>query len=197
MQYTQHHCYRNLFGVHKLKLSMRWQVNITLIKYSFSKYHISGNNYSISLEQNKRDFLWIQTNCNDALFAGIIPCQNLEIFKPKVIIEMVSDSVTAAPPANQKQRLENSCQLTWIPRWIFPWTWWCHQMETFPRFWPFVGGIHRHRWIPHTKASDAEFWWFLWSAPEPTVEQTMETPVTWDAIALIVTSLLWMQSLWE
>ena len=22
-------------------------------------------------------------------------------------------------------------------------TWWCHQMETFPRYWPFVRGIHR------------------------------------------------------
>ena len=26
------------------------------------------------------------------------------------------------------------------------------------------------RWIPHTKASDAELWCFLWSAPEWTVE---------------------------
>ena len=26
--------------------------------------------------------------------------------------------------------------------------------------------IHRSRWIPLTKASDAELWWFLWSAPE-------------------------------
>ena len=26
------------------------------------------------------------------------------------------------------------------------------------------------RWIPHTKASDAELWCFLWSAPEQTVE---------------------------
>ena len=34
-----------------------------------------------------------------------------------------------------------------------------------------------HRWIPHTKASDAELWCFLWSAPEPTVEQTIETPM--------------------
>ena len=24
----------------------------------------------------------------------------------------------------------------------------------FPRYWPFVRGIHRSRWIPHTKASD-------------------------------------------
>ena len=28
-----------------------------------------------------------------------------------------------------------------------------------------------HRWIPLTKASDAELWWFLWCAPEQTVEQ--------------------------
>ena len=36
----------------------------------------------------------------------------------------------------------------------------------FPRNWPFVRGIHRSRWIPHTKASDAELWCFLWSASE-------------------------------
>ena len=28
------------------------------------------------------------------------------------------------------------------------------------------GEFTGHRWIPHTKASDAEFWYFLWSAPE-------------------------------
>ena len=33
----------------------------------------------------------------------------------------------------------------------------------FPRYWPFVRGIHRSRWIPRTKASDAELWCFLWS----------------------------------
>ena len=36
----------------------------------------------------------------------------------------------------------------------------------FPRHWPFVRVIHRSRWIPHTKASDAELCCFLWSAPE-------------------------------
>ena len=30
----------------------------------------------------------------------------------------------------------------------------------FPRYWPFVRGM----WIPRTKASDAELWYFLWSA---------------------------------
>ena len=37
--------------------------------------------------------------------------------------------------------------------------------------------------------SDAELWCFLWSAPEQTVEQIIETPVILDAIALIMTPL--------
>ena len=45
-------------------------------------------------------------------------------------------------------------------------SWWCHQMETLPRYWPFVRGIHQSRWIPRTKASDVELWCFRWSAPE-------------------------------
>ena len=47
---------------------------------------------------------------------------------------------------------------------------WCHddiiKWKHFPRNWPFVRGIHRSRCIPHTKASDAELWCFLWSASE-------------------------------
>ena len=30
----------------------------------------------------------------------------------------------------------------------------------FPRYWPFVLGIHRSRWIPRTKASDGELLMF-------------------------------------
>ena len=51
------------------------------------------------------------------------------------------------------------------------------------------GEFTGHRWIPLTKADDAELSCFLWSAPEQTVGQTIETPVIWDAIALIMTSL--------
>ena len=47
-----------------------------------------------------------------------------------------------------------------------------------------------HRWIPVTKASDAELWCFLWSPPEQTAEQTIEMSVMWDAITFIMTSLL-------
>ena len=32
----------------------------------------------------------------------------------------------------------------------------------FPRYWPFVRGIHWSQWIPRTKFSDAELWYFLW-----------------------------------
>ena len=53
---------------------------------------------------------------------------------------------------------------------------------------PFCGESTVHRWIPLTKASDAEFWCVIWSALEA-VEQTIDTPVIWDATALIMTSL--------
>ena len=36
----------------------------------------------------------------------------------------------------------------------------------FPRYWPFVREFTGHRWIPLRKASDAELWCFLWSAPD-------------------------------
>ena len=52
---------------------------------------------------------------------------------------------------------------------------------------PLWGESTGHRWIPLTKASDAELWCFLWSAPEQTFEKTVETPVIWDAIALSMT----------
>ena len=35
---------------------------------------------------------------------------------------------------------------------------------------PLCGEFAGHGWIPLTKASDAELWCFLWSAPEQTVE---------------------------
>ena len=47
-------------------------------------------------------------------------------------------------------------------------SWWCHRIETVPRYWPFKLCVEftGQRWIPRTKASDAELWCFLWSAPE-------------------------------
>ena len=48
---------------------------------------------------------------------------------------------------------------------------------------PVTGGFPSHR--PAT----LELWCFLWSAPEQTVEPTMDTLVICDAIALIMTSL--------
>ena len=56
------------------------------------------------------------------------------------------------------------------------------------------GKFTGHRWIPRTKATDAELWCFLLSAPEPTAKQTMETLVIWDPTALIMTSLWWYRA---
>ena len=53
---------------------------------------------------------------------------------------------------------------------------------------PLWGESSGRRWIPLTKASDVEIWCLLWSAPEQTVKQTIETLLIWDAIVLIMTS---------
>ena len=55
---------------------------------------------------------------------------------------------------------------------------WRHQMETFSAL------LATQR--PVTRSFDV----FLWPMPEQTAEQTIETPVIWDVIVLIMTSLL-------
>ena len=54
---------------------------------------------------------------------------------------------------------------------------------------PLCGEFAGHRWIPLTKASDAELWCFFLSAPDLTVKLTIVRMVIWDSIALIMTSL--------
>ena len=54
---------------------------------------------------------------------------------------------------------------------------------------PLWGESTGHRWIPLTKASDAELWCFLGSTPEQTIEQTIEASVIWVTIVLIMASL--------
>ena len=51
-----------------------------------------------------------------------------------------------------------------------------------------LGESTGHRWIPLTKSTYAELWYFLWYVPEQTAVQTIETPVIWDAMVRIVTS---------
>ena len=62
----------------------------------------------------------------------------------------------------------------------------CMMMSSNGNFFHITGLLRREatsqQRSPHTKASDAELWCFLWSTLEPTVEQTLETPVIWDAI---------------
>ena len=67
-------------------------------------------------------------------------------------------------------------------------SWWRHQNgNIFRVIGPLCGEFTGHRWITLIKTSDAELWCFFYrSMPEQTVEYTIETPVIWDAIALII-----------
>ena len=54
-----------------------------------------------------------------------------------------------------------------------------------PLWWKSTG----HQSIPLTKASNAKHWCFLWYPPEQKFEQTVQFPVIWDVITVIVTSV--------
>ena len=65
--------------------------------------------------------------------------------------------------------------------------------DIFPRYWPIVREIHRSPVNSHQKGQWRRALMFLWSSPE----QIIETPVIRDAIALIMTSLWWIQIRWR
>ena len=46
-----------------------------------------------------------------------------------------------------------------------------------------------HWWITPTKASNAELWCVLCCVPEQTPDQTVDMPVIWDTMVLIITPL--------
>ena len=71
---------------------------------------------------------------------------------PKEHVAIITVSITLTSALSSQSSFCNSFE-----------AWWRHQMETFPRYWPFVFTVHR--WIPRTKASDAELCCFLWSVP--------------------------------
>ena len=82
--------------------------------------------------------------------------------------------------------------LIWLPQYrrIERQSWWCDQMKIFLYVTsPLCGESVNHQWISITKISDADIWLFYLTCLKQTVEQTIETPVIWDVIALIMTLL--------
>ena len=81
------------------------------------------------------------------------------VAKLKYCYVMLSDKVGCHPDAFHSNQWRQVILLRTHHDDVIKW-------RHFPRNWPFVRGIHRSRWIPHTKASDAELWCFVWSASE-------------------------------
>ena len=94
----------------------------------------------------------------------------------------------------------------WLPSVAVLVAWWRHQMETFPALLDLCEGKSAVTGespllelckgnspvtgeFPSQRSSNVELWCFLWSAPEKMVEQTIKTPLIWEAIVLIMMSL--------
>ena len=67
---------------------------------------------------------------------------------------------------------------------------WRHQMEPCSALLTLCGEFTGPRWIPHTKASAAELWCFLWSAPEHMIEKTIVRLVICKFISICVVGLI-------
>ena len=78
--------------------------------------------------------------------------------------------------------------LFWVLTWI-----------CFPHYWPFVRGIHLShgtgplwgesncpQWISLQKSNNVELWCSLWCLLAQMFEQTMDLPVIWDVITVIL-----------
>ena len=76
-------------------------------------------------------------------------------------------------------------------------TWWRHQMGTFSTLLDLCEGNPLVSAGYPSQSRDAELFCYLLSAPEQTAGQTMETPVIWGVIALIMMSLLWKYILYS
>ena len=96
------------------------------------------------------------------------------------------------------KRSSNEAILMWIKWRSFGWSRkpgsrpisWCHQMKTFSALLAFCAGNSPvTSEFPTQRPVAQSFEVFVWSGPEQTAEQTMETLVIWDVIALIMTSL--------
>ena len=80
--------------------------------------------------------------------------------------------------------------LLWFDQiWMVDWQLWRHQMETFSALLAVCAGNSPVTGEFPSKARDAEFWCFLWFAPEQTVEKTTVKLVILDAFVPIMTSL--------
>ena len=93
----------------------------------------------------------------------------------------------------ESRSTQDQCLFAWcgIHHYLIQWV--IHydviKWKHFPRYCPFVRESTGHWGFPSQGPLTRSFHFFLWSATEQTVEQTIETPVIWDAIALIMTSV--------
>ena len=106
-----------------------------------------------------------------------------------LILIVVSFSIFSLRLTVINKHRERTVEIYQIIIWhIFPqitiWCPWRHQMETFSAL------LARCEGNPPVPSQRPVMWGcFLWSAPEQTTEQTIDAPLIWDTITLIMTSL--------
>ena len=110
----------------------------------------NGNFINVSVIANTRPF----------------PCRNARRWMPRDIINDKLNLVQVTQSYQEPQRypmIEKYFKITITNRLPVVDSWWRNQMEKFSAL--IAGKFTGDRWFPPTKASDAELWCFLLSAP--------------------------------
>ena len=125
---------------------------ILLLSYSSTKESIRSANYSVDIYVPVYpSYISLWKNC-PPLISHWAQIDNIVTYK---LYQSPNSQIITISPGISMDIWQTVALLRWR-----------HQMETFKRYRPFVRGIHRSTWISNGKASEAQLWCFLWSAPE-------------------------------
>ena len=112
---------------------------------------------SLLIDECLRSFLclWVQIELGRVLLTKMA---GVQFYAP-------NSSVCITQMTHDGQQFLRSVNIGCLSVHYWPWT-----ISMLRVTGPLCGEFTGHRWIPLTKASDAELWCFLWSATEETVE---------------------------
>ena len=116
-------------------------------------------------------FMW----CN-ALSKPLVQCRLRSLVSKRLVGDGYGYYESSRVEIDDEGQVSGSILQIACPTWWVISTWWRHQMETFPRYWPSCGEFAGPRWIPRTRLVTRSFdvffdvrinkrskhWWGWW-----------------------------------
>ena len=130
------HWGRSKIGHHFVFLS--WNVFLSIDNKFYTgnvlHYHVKKH---MHIPENSRRYFTHAKKTKD----GVLTFPFLALYMEDKILSNICVLICSCNIWSTNTKLTSWCITTVFPSYC--WIWWHHEMETFPRYWPFVRGIHR------------------------------------------------------